>query len=74
LGYSLDEVAKMIGLADVDINEIDQIRHALIFGAKKPEEIRHRKEELTSMEQDMVGVRQRLMDRLETLEKGEKDV
>ena len=34
-GYSLDEIAKMIGLADVDVNEIDQIRQALTYGAKK---------------------------------------
>lgn len=73
-GYSLDEIAKMIGLADVDVNEIDQIRHALAYGDKKLGEIRNRMEELNAMERDMIRVRQRLIDRLETLEKGEKDV
>ncbi len=31
-------------------------------------------EQLKSMEQDLVRVRQKLIDRLETLEKGENDV
>ena len=73
-GYSLDEILKMIGLADVDINESDQIRHALTYGTKKLGEIRHRMEELKAMEQDMVTIRQRLIDRLETLEKEKIDV
>ena len=73
-GYSLDEIAKMIGLADVDVNEIDQIQYALSYGAKKLGEIRHRMEELKAMEQDLVSVRQRLVDRLETLEKEKNDV
>ena len=64
----------MISLVDVDVNEIDQIRHALTYGDKKLGEIRNRMEELKAMEPDMVGVRQKLIDRLETLEIGEKDV
>ena len=73
-GYSLDEIAKMIGLADVDVNEIDQILQALTYGAKKLEEIRHRMQELKAMEEDMLRIRQRLVDRFETLEKGKTDV
>ena len=73
-GYSLGEIAKMIGLADVDINEIDQIRSALRYGDRKLAEIRQRMEELKAMEQDMIGVRQRLITRLETLEKDKNDV
>jgi DNA-binding transcriptional MerR regulator len=73
-GYSLDEIAKMIGLADVDINEIDQIKSALRYGDKKLGEIRQRTEELKVMEQDMIGVRQKLIARLETLEREKDDV
>ena len=73
-GYSLDEIAKMIGLTDVDVNEIDQIRQALTYGAKKLEEIRHRMQELKAMEEDMLRIRQRLVDRFEALEKGKTDV
>ena len=74
LGYSLDEISTMIGLADVDINEIDQIQHALTYGVKKLVEIRHRMEELRAMERDLVRVRQKLTDRLGILEKGKNDV
>lgn len=73
-GYSLDEIAKMIGLADVDINEVDQIQSALRYGDKKLREIRQRMEELKTMEQDMTEVRQKLIDRLETLEREKDDV
>ncbi len=73
-GYTLDEIAKMIGLADVDIHEIDQIRSALIYGDKKLAEIRHRMEELKNMEQEMTKVWQRLVDRLGELEKEKNDV
>jgi len=64
----------MIGLADVDVNEIDQIRQALTYGAKKLEEIRHRMQELKAMEEDMLRISQRLVDRFETLEKGKTNV
>ena len=64
----------MIGLADVDINEIDQIRSALRYGDKKLGEIRQRMEELEAMEQDMTDVKQRLIGRLETLEREKDDV
>ena len=73
-GYTLDEIAKMIGLADVDINEVDQIRNALIYGDKKLAEIKHRREELKAMEDDMIRTRKRLIARLEELERGRKDV
>ncbi|MCB2146668.1 MAG: MerR family transcriptional regulator [Deltaproteobacteria bacterium] len=73
-GYSLDEIAKMIGLADVDIKEIEQIRSALRYGDKKLREIKQRMEELKTMEQDMTEVRQKLIGRLETLEREKRDV
>jgi DNA-binding transcriptional MerR regulator len=73
-GYSLDEIAKMIGLADVDINECDQIRNALAYGDKKLGEIRNRMKELKDMEQDMIRVRHRLTNRLAELEKEKNDV
>ncbi|BBO67091.1 MerR family transcriptional regulator [Desulfosarcina alkanivorans] len=73
-GYTLDEIARMIGLADVDINEIDQIRNALAYGDKKLAEIRHRRKELEDMEADMIRVRQRLTTRLKELEKEKNHV
>ena len=73
-GYSLDEIAKMIGLADVGINESDQIRSALAYGDKKLGEIKKRMKELQEMEQDMIRVRHRLTARLADIEKGKNDV
>ena len=66
-GYTLDEISKMIGLSDVDVNEIDQIRSALSYGEKKLREIRQRMQELNTMEQDMLRVRKKLTDRLNEL-------
>ena len=73
-GYTLDEIAEMIGMADVDVNEVDQIRSALSYGDKKLSEIKHRMQELEAMEQDMKKIRKRLIDRLAELEKGERHV
>ena len=73
-GYALDEIAKMIGLADVDVDEIDQIRTALAYGDKKLFEIRQRMTELRAMEADMNAVRQKLIDRLAELERGKTNV
>lgn len=68
-GYTLDEISKMIGLADVDVNEIDQIRSALSFGDKKLMEIGQRRKELKALETEMRAVREKLIRRLETLER-----
>lgn len=73
-GYTLDEIAKMIGMADVDIKEVDQIKNALIFGDKKLADIKNRKKELKAMERDMIRIRQRLLDRLGELEKDTNNV
>lgn len=73
-GYTLDEIAKMIGLADVDVNEIDQIRTALAYGDRKLREIRQRMTELKAMEADMVAVRQKLVIRLADLDKEKRNV
>jgi len=73
-GYTLDEISKMIGLADVDINEIDQIRSALRYGDKKLKEIGQRRKELKALETEMRAVREKLIRRLETLERKESDV
>ena len=64
----------MIGLADVDVNEIDQIRSALSYGDKKLKEIGQRQKELKALETDMRAVREKLIRRLEILERKESDV
>jgi DNA-binding transcriptional MerR regulator len=63
-GYSLDEIAEMIGMTDADISEVTQIERSLAYGQRKLEEIRQRVEELEMLEQDLISVRDRLTKRL----------
>lgn len=79
-GFSLDEIAEMIGMANADPNELEQIEKSLRYGDAKLKEIRERKKELTLLEQDILAVRDKLIKRkleLGTIEtsttKGEKE-
>ena len=69
-GYSLDEIAEMIGMTDVDMSEAAQIEMSLAYGAKKLTEIRERIRELQLLEQDILNVKEKLLKRLKELEKG----
>jgi len=68
-GYSLDEIAEMIGMTDVDMSEVTQIEKTLAYGEKKLTEIRERIEELKLLEQDILNVKGRLLKRLAELKK-----
>lgn len=68
-GFSLDEIAEMIGLADTDMDEVAQIRKSLDYGLKKLEEIRNRMKDLIILEQDLLAVQKKLQKRLEELTK-----
>ena len=79
-GFSLDEIAEMIGMADADPNEREQIEKSLTYGDAKLKEIRERKKELTLLEQDILATRDQLIKRKMELEttagsttKGEKE-
>lgn len=63
-GYSLEEIAEMIGMADVDMDEIDQIGKSLEYGEKKLRDLARRKEEIAAMEADLLAVRARMLARL----------
>lgn len=67
-GYSLDEIAEMIGMTDIDTDEVAQIQKSLAYGERKLREIRHRIEELGLLEEDLLAVREKLLGRLEMLE------
>lgn len=69
-GFSLDEIAEMIGIADADINEIEQIEKSLIFGDAKLKEIKERKKDLTLLEQDLLETKRKLLKRLSELRNG----
>lgn len=66
-GYSLDEIAGIIGMTDIDFDEIEQIKRTIKFGKKKVAEIRERINELTLLEQDLLTFQKKIEDRLVTL-------
>ena len=66
-GYTLDEIAEMIGMTDVDMSEVTQIEKSLAYGEKKLAEIRGRIEELRLLEEDLLNVKERLTERLAQL-------
>ena len=70
-GYSLDEIAEMIGLTDVDMGEREQIRKSLVYGNKKLTEIRERITELQEMEIELTDLREKLRRRLGEIEEAE---
>ncbi|OGR09975.1 MAG: MerR family transcriptional regulator [Desulfobacterales bacterium RIFOXYA12_FULL_46_15] len=67
-GFSLDEIAEMIGMADADPNELEQIEKSLKYGDVKLKELRERKKELTLLEQDILATREKLIKRKTELE------
>ncbi len=68
-GYSLNQIAEMIGMTSIEMNEVDQIETSLAYGEKKLDEIRERQEELQLLEQDILAVRNKLLKRLAELNK-----
>ncbi len=66
-GYSLDEIAEMIGMTDTEKGEVDQIKASLAYGHKKLQEIRDRIEELEFLAQDLLSVKEKLLKRLDEL-------
>jgi DNA-binding transcriptional MerR regulator len=68
-GYSLEEIAEMIGMTDVDMGEVEQIKRSLVYGEKKLGEIRERIDELRLLEKDILSVKERLLSRLQEIRK-----
>lgn len=67
-GFSLDEIAEMIGMADTNPDELDQIEKTLAFSSEKLKEIQDRKKELSLLEQDILATRDKLLKRKIELE------
>jgi DNA-binding transcriptional MerR regulator len=70
-GYSLDEIAEMIGMTTGEMEEVQQIEKSLAYGDKKLKELRQRIEELELLEHDILNVKGRLVKRLAELKKEE---
>ena len=69
-GYSLNEIAEMIGLTTVDMEEREQIQKSLIYGQKKLAEIHGRIEELQKLAAELAAVKEKLVRRLREIENG----
>lgn len=67
-GFTLDEIAEMIGLANAPMDEGEQIRKAMAYGDTKLREIRERKKDLMLLEQDILATRKKLVRRLKEIE------
>lgn len=72
-GFSLDEIAKMIGLADADMSEASQIENSLVYARLKLEEIEQRKTELALLEEDLRAMQAILIERHRELKSREQE-
>jgi DNA-binding transcriptional MerR regulator len=68
-GYSLDEIAEMIGMTDVNMSEAEQIEKSLAYGEKKLVEIREQIRELEFLEEDILSVKKKLLKSLAKFKK-----
>jgi len=68
-GYSLDEIAEMIGMTDVNMSEAEQIEKSLAYGEKKLAEIRAQIRELEFLEEDILSVKEKLLKSLAKFKK-----
>ena len=67
-GYSLEEIGEMIGMGQVNLDEVEQIKRALAYGDKKLADIRQRVEELQMLAKDIEAMRDKLLGKLSQLE------
>ena len=67
-GYSLDEIAEMIGLTDIDMEEREQIQKSLVYGDQKLAEIHARIRELQALARELTDVRDTLIRRLREID------
>lgn len=72
-GYTLAEIIEMIGRADDEIDERDQIMRSLAYGEKNLEKYHRRIQEMTLLKEEITKLRARLLERLAELDaKGEE--
>lgn len=68
-GLTLEEIADIIGSADADMNEAEQVRKALVHFEKVLEDLASRKREVEAMERDLLQYVGGMRTRLAQLEK-----
>ncbi|MBW1820121.1 MAG: MerR family transcriptional regulator [Deltaproteobacteria bacterium] len=62
-GFTLDEIAEMIGMEEMNMDEVEQIHRSRRFLDRKVEEIRVRRTELDFVEQDLLTFKKKLAKR-----------
>ncbi|MEA1968335.1 MAG: MerR family DNA-binding transcriptional regulator [Thermodesulfobacteriota bacterium] len=70
-GFSLDEISEMIGMANADMDEMEQIKKSFAFASTKLKEIKLRRVELDLLEQEILSTMDKLKKRMEKLKKQE---
>ena len=69
LGYTLEEIAEMIGPGDDPLDEVGQIERELAYGERTLKEIAKRQAELNEIKRDLHMVKLKLQARLRQLER-----
>ena len=67
LGYSLEEIAEMIGLANFNMEEAQQLKKTFAYGKKKLLEIDERMQELQILKEDLMAIQQKISNRMKEL-------
>lgn len=71
LGYSLDDIAEMIGMAEFNMDEMQQLKKSYAYGKNKLKEIESRMEELNILKEDLLAVQEKILNRVNELEAGD---
>lgn len=69
-GYTLEEIAEMIGPAELPLDEVGQIERSLVYGERTLKEIARRQAELDELKRDILRVKRSLTTRLQQLKRG----
>ena len=67
LGYSLEEISEMIGLANFNMEEEKQLEKSYTYGKRKLLEIDERMQELQILKEDLLAIQQKISKRMEEL-------
>lgn len=67
LGYSLGEISEMIGLANFNMEEKEQLKKTFAYGKKKLFEIDDRMLELQILKEDLMAIQLKISNRMDEL-------
>ena len=67
LGYSLDDISEMIGLANFNMEEEKQLEKSYTYGKRKLIEIDERMQELQILKEDLLAIQQKISNRMDEL-------